>query len=133
MKHTGARLTKPPFLSGSRKDLLQTAEAERFVQEGRIEPLQPSATPSVGAPVASAAEPLPWEDADARFKQSVMIKVPEQEYLMLKWLAGTTYGASQTSMILEAMREYMTPRLEAKGLVVMHNEDGTLKVVRKPT
>lgn len=45
---------------------------------------------------------------------------------MLKWLAQTTYGASQTSIVLDALRLHMTQLLEARGLTVSRREDGTL-------
>ena len=82
--------------------------------------------PGVSASAMSAPSEKPWVEGDPRYKQTVMIKMPEHEYLMLKWLAQTTYGASQTSIVLDALRLHMTQLLEARGLTVSRREDGTL-------
>jgi hypothetical protein len=73
----------------------------------------------------------PWSDADKRYKQSVMLKIPEHEYRMLKWLAGTTYNASQNGIAVDAIRKAIIERMKEKGLTVSIGDDGTLTMPTK--
>jgi len=129
----------PPPLSKPKESVVNSEAATSFIESGgRIaapaassspavtESQATSRRPGVSAPATSAPSEKPWLEGDPRYKQTVMIKMPEHEYLMLKWLAQTTYGASQTSIVLDALRLHMTQLLEARGLTVSRREDGTL-------
>jgi hypothetical protein len=129
----------PPPLSKPKESVVNSEAATSFIESGgRIATPAASSAPAVtesqatgrrpgvSASAMSAPSEKPWVEGDPRYKQTVMIKMPEHEYLMLKWLAQTTYGASQTSIVLDALRLHMTQLLEARGLTVSRREDGTL-------
>ncbi len=129
----------PPPLSKPKESVVNSEAATSFIESGgRIPTPAAASNPAVTIPQAAGKGPVmsgsamsapserPWVEGDPRYKQTVMVKMPEHEYLMLKWLAQTTYGASQTSIVLDALRLHMTHLLEARGLTVSRRDDGTL-------
>ena len=58
-----------------------------------------------------------------------MFKMPEPEYLMLKWLAETTYNANQNRIALVALRKEIKLRMAERGITVEESSDGVLQVV----
>lgn len=131
MKPTSG-LVRPPLATAEKEKMLSSDAADQFVKQGRMSP-SPTGSTSASVPTstswtASSKQSVPWLGADRRYKQSVMLKVPEYEYLIVKWLAETTYDASQNSIYLEAMREYVIPRLRERGFTVDRAADGSLIV-----
>lgn len=86
---------------------------------------------SMPTTTAGADTDLPWVDADRRYKRTVMLKIPEHEFFMLKWLAGTTYEGSQQGIALAAVRAEIKRRMAERGIVVEEGEDGALEVARE--
>ena len=128
---TPTGLVRPPLATADKERMLSTEAADQFIKQGRVSPSAPVTAPPVDRRLSagpSSSQPFPWVGADRRYKQSVMLKVPEYEYLIVKWLAETTYDASQNSIYLEAMREYVIPRLRERGFTVDRAADGSLIV-----
>lgn len=132
---TGPKKILPPPLRNPKEALIESDAAKAFIDGAPGHPpigqtpavsTTPTATPGL-APSLGAME-IPWLGADHRYKQTVMVKMPEHEYMMLKWLAQTTYGASQTSIMLEAMRLHMDSLFAARGFSTGRDPDGTMRV-----
>lgn len=125
----------PPPLRNPKEALIDSDAAKAFIDGAAETPTvstspDPSAAP--GRIASLGVMDPPWLDADHRYKQTVMVKMPEHEYMMLKWLAQTTYGASQTSIMLEAMRQHMDSLFAARGFSTGRDPDGTMRVDLPP-
>ena len=132
MKPDMKRIVPPP-LSKPKEELIESAAAQAFIERGDTvaKPTAPVETP-VLVPSAGVGEEgdMPWVSGDPRYKQTVMIKMPEHEYLMLKWMAQTTYGASQTSIVMEALRLHLDTLFVKRGFQTGRSPDGTMRVTK---
>lgn len=134
MKPDMKRIVPPP-LSKPKEALIESAAAQAFIERGdaAAKPKAPVETPVPVAPASSGAgegAEMPWISGDPRYKQTVMIKMPEHEYLMLKWMAQTTYGASQTSIVMEALRLHLDTLFAKRGFQTGRNPDGTMRITK---
>ena len=132
MKPDMKRIVPPP-LSKPKEAMIESAAAQAFIERGdaAAKPTVPVESSTPLAPVTGGAGEggeMPWLSGDPRYKQTVMIKMPEHEYLMLKWMAQTTYGASQTSIVMEALRLHLDTLFAKRGFQTGRNPDGTMRV-----
>lgn len=123
----------PPSLDPEKEKSVRSEEASRFIlgDAAKQTPAAPAApAPATPASVAPAAvrEQYPWEEGDPRYLQNFMLRIPETEFLMLKWIAGTTYGESQNSIALAAVRDALEKLLTERGFRVRRNSKGLLEV-----
>lgn len=146
---TRKAFSMPP--TAKRDQSVDSDEARRFIldPEGQRvatpEPVSaPTASPAVASPPApdvrvgpppsqpSAGSAYPWEEGDMRYQQTFMLRAPEREYLMLKWIAGTTYGESINSLMLDAMRSVIEREASKRGFIVHRDANGRIKDLTKP-
>ncbi|MGF6641811.1 hypothetical protein [Paraburkholderia sp. MM6662-R1] len=77
---------------------------------------KPAAEAATKPPAQPPRQAYPWEGATPRIKQTFNLRMPEDDYLKLKWLGDTQYGETMHSIALAAVCEAVNARLKALGI-----------------
>lgn len=71
---------------------------------------------------------LPWRDSkvSSKHKQLMTVRVPEDEYLMARFLGETTYGESIQLIALRGLRQEIKRMMRERGIEVTQDSTGKL-------
>lgn len=121
-------LTPPPV---SRAIMENREQVDRFVS-GEVQSLKPALdVPGDDGHILRPVVPknFPWRDnkVSSKHKQLMTVRVPEDEYLMARFLGETTYGESIQLIALRGLRQEIKRMMRERGVEV--TEDATGKLV----
>lgn len=133
-----SRLTPPPA-----RPKLDTPEADAFIAGRPVSPSAPAPHPAQANEAdwgASAAIPrelqkvggLPWEGVLPGATKGLLVRMPESEYHMLRWLARSVYNTTLQELSMAVLRNFLEPALKAQGFEVTRDQAEMLQA-RKPT
>lgn len=136
-------LTPPPrknispaldqLVSGESQTPASSAPSAPNTAPAAFAPPQPEASSAaVSSIYASPLPGLPWEasEVSGHHKQLISLRVPEDEYLMVKFLGETTYNDSQQSIALRGLRNEIKRMMNERGIQI-HEDPKTGKLSRK--
>lgn len=135
--NTKSRLTPPPM----RSPRIDSPEADAFIS-GRSQASQPE-VPDTSETARSSAlrSALPGKlipgaedflSANLKGTKGLLVRTPESEYMMLRYLSRSVYDTSLQALALTVLRNFIADAMAQKGFEVERGLDGEVLVSKRP-